>query len=50
MVTRGTKSAGIQGRRPRHRRGTALEHYTMGSARLNHEAGQLGSITPGKKD
>jgi predicted amidohydrolase YtcJ len=48
MVTRGTKSAGIQG--PRHAIdvATALEIYTMGSARLNHEAGRLGSITPGK--
>jgi predicted amidohydrolase YtcJ len=48
MVTRGTKSAGIQG--PGHAIdvATALELYTMGSARLNHEAGRLGSITPGK--
>jgi hypothetical protein len=48
MVTRGTKSAGVQG--PSHAIDvtTALELYTMGSARLNHEAGRLGSITPGK--
>jgi predicted amidohydrolase YtcJ len=48
MVTRGTKSAGIQG--PEHiiDVATALELYTMGSARLNHEATRLGSITPGK--
>jgi predicted amidohydrolase YtcJ len=48
MVTRGTKSAGIQG--PAHAIdvATALELYTMGSARLNHEAGRLGSVTPGK--
>src|SRR5215831_5161039 len=48
MVTRGTKSAGIQG--PEHgvSVGTALELYTMGTARLNHEEGRLGSITPGK--
>jgi predicted amidohydrolase YtcJ len=48
MVTRGTKSAGIQG--PAHAIdvATALELYTIGSARLNHEADRLGSITPGK--
>jgi predicted amidohydrolase YtcJ len=48
MVTRGTKAAGIQG--PEHAIdvGTALELYTMGTARLNHEQGRLGSITPGK--
>ncbi len=48
MVARGTKSAGVQG--PGHAIdvATALELYTMGSARLNHEANRLGSITPGK--
>jgi len=48
MVTRGTKSAGVQG--PGHAIdvATALELYTLGSARLNHEAHRLGSITPGK--
>ena len=48
MVTRGTKSAGIQG--PAHAIdvATALELYTMGSARLNHEADHLGTISPGK--
>jgi predicted amidohydrolase YtcJ len=48
MVTRGTKAAGIQG--PEHAIdvGTALELYTMGTARLNHEQDRLGSITPGK--
>ena len=48
MVTRGTKTAGIQG--PEHAIGvaTALELYTMGSAALNHDADRLGSITPGK--
>jgi predicted amidohydrolase YtcJ len=48
MVTRGTKSAGIQG--PGHAIGVAaaLELYTMGTARLNDEADRLGSITPGK--
>jgi predicted amidohydrolase YtcJ len=48
MVTRGTKSAGIQG--PEHAISvdTALEMYTMGTARLNHEQDRLGSITPGK--
>ena len=48
MVTRGTKSAGIQG--PEHAIpiATALELYTMGTARLNGDAARLGSITPGK--
>ena len=48
MVTRGTKSAGIQG--PEHAIGIgiALELYTIGTARLNHEPGRLGTITPGK--
>ena len=48
MVTRGTKTAGVQG--PEHAIpvATALELYTMGTARLNHEADRLGSITPGK--
>jgi predicted amidohydrolase YtcJ len=48
MVTRGTKSAGVQGAGHAIDVTTAVELYTMGSARLNHEAGQLGSITPGK--
>jgi predicted amidohydrolase YtcJ len=48
MVTRGTKSAGVQG--PEHAISvrTALELYTMGTAALNHEQDRLGSITPGK--
>jgi len=48
MATRGTKSTGIQG--PEHAIpvAAALELYTMGTARLNHDAGRLGSITPGK--
>jgi predicted amidohydrolase YtcJ len=48
MVTRGTKSAGIQG--PEHAIdvGAALRLYTMGTAYLNHEQDRLGSITPGK--
>lgn len=48
MVTRGTRSAGIQG--PSHAIdvATALQLYTMGSARLNDEADRLGSIGPGK--
>ena len=48
MVTRGTKTAGIQG--PGHAIdvATALELSTMGGARLNGEAGKLGSIAPGK--
>jgi len=48
MVTRGTKSAGIQGPEHAISAGTALELYTMGTARLNHEQDRLGSITPGK--
>ena len=48
MVTRGTKSAGIQG--PEHAidAATALELYTLGTARLNGEVDRLGSIAPGK--
>ena len=48
MVTRGTKSAGIQG--PEHAIDvvTALRLYTMGTAALNHEQDRLGSIAPGK--
>jgi predicted amidohydrolase YtcJ len=47
MVTRGTKSAGVQG--PEHAIdvATALELYTVGTARLNHEQDRLGTITPG---
>ena len=49
MVTRGTKSAGIQG--PEHAIGIgiALELYTIGTARLNHEPGRLGTITGGPR-
>jgi predicted amidohydrolase YtcJ len=48
MITRGTKSAGIQG--PEHAIdvATALALYTMGTARLNHEQDRVGSITSGK--
>ena len=48
MVTRGTKTAGIQGPEHAISVGTALELYTMGTAALNHEQDRLGSITPGK--
>jgi predicted amidohydrolase YtcJ len=48
MVTRGTKSAGIQGAEHAISVGTALELYTIGTAALNHEQDRLGSITPGK--
>jgi predicted amidohydrolase YtcJ len=48
MVTRGTKSAGIQGPEHAISVGTALELYTMGTAALNHEQDRLGSIIPGK--
>jgi predicted amidohydrolase YtcJ len=48
MATRGTRAAGVQG--PEHAIGVAaaLELYTMGTARLNHDQDRLGSITPGK--
>ena len=48
MVTRGTRSAGIQG--PEHAIdvATALRLYTVGTAELLGEAGRLGSVTPGK--
>jgi predicted amidohydrolase YtcJ len=48
MATRGTKAIGVQG--PQHAIpvATALELYTMGSARLNGEADRRGSIAPGK--
>jgi predicted amidohydrolase YtcJ len=48
MVTRGTKSAGVQGPEHAISVGTALQLYTMGTAALNHEQHRLGSITPGK--
>jgi predicted amidohydrolase YtcJ len=48
MITRGTKSAGIQGPEHAISVGAALELYTMGTAALNHEQDRLGSITPGK--
>jgi predicted amidohydrolase YtcJ len=48
MVTRGTKTAGVQG--PEHAIGitTALRLYTVGTAALNGETDRLGSIVPGK--
>jgi len=48
MATRGTKAAGIQGPEHAISVATALELYTMGTARLNHDQDRLGSITPGK--
>ena len=48
MVTRGTKSTGIQGPEHAISVGSALELYTMDTARLNHEQGRLGSSTPDK--
>src|SRR5215831_5089983 len=48
MVTRGTKSAGIQGPEHAISVAAALELYTRGTARLDHEQDRLGSITPGK--
>jgi predicted amidohydrolase YtcJ len=48
MATRGTKAAGVQG--PEHAIPvtTALELYTMGTARLNHDQDRLGRIAPGQ--
>jgi predicted amidohydrolase YtcJ len=48
MVTRGTKTAGVQG--PEHAIdvATALRLYTVGTAALNAETDRLGSIAPGK--
>jgi predicted amidohydrolase YtcJ len=48
MVTRGTRATGIQG--PQHAIPveTALELYTMGTARLNGEEDRRGSVAPGK--
>jgi predicted amidohydrolase YtcJ len=48
MVTRGTKSAGVQG--PEHAIdvATALRLYTVGTAALNGEADRLGTVAPGK--
>jgi predicted amidohydrolase YtcJ len=48
MVTRGTKTAGVQG--PEHAIdiATALRLYTVGTAALNGETDRLGSIAPGK--
>ena len=48
MVTRATKSAGIQGPEHAISVSTALELYTVGTAALNHEQDRLGSIAPGK--
>jgi predicted amidohydrolase YtcJ len=48
MATRCTKSAGVQGSEHAIGVSTALELYTLGTARLNGEADRLGSITPGK--
>ena len=48
MATRGTRAAGIQG--PEHAipLATALELYTLGSARLNGDADRGGTVAPGK--
>jgi hypothetical protein len=48
MVTRGTKSAGVQG--PEHAIdvATALRLYTLGTAELSGDSDRLGSVTPGK--
>jgi predicted amidohydrolase YtcJ len=48
MVTRGTKTAGVQG--PEHRidRYTAVERYTAGTARLCFESDHRGTLQPGR--
>jgi predicted amidohydrolase YtcJ len=48
MATRSRKAAGIQGVEHAIPVTTAIELYTMGSARLNGDADRLGSIAPGK--
>jgi amidohydrolase family protein len=48
MVTRGTKSAGVQGPEHAISVATALELYTMGTAALNHEQDRLGQHQPGQ--
>jgi predicted amidohydrolase YtcJ len=48
MVTRGTKSAGVQGSEHAIDVATALRLYTAGTAALNGEADKLGTIAPGK--
>jgi predicted amidohydrolase YtcJ len=48
MATRGTRTAGVQGPEHAITVAKALELYTMGSARLNHEQDRLGSIAAGK--
>jgi predicted amidohydrolase YtcJ len=47
MVTRGTKSAGVQGPEHAISRQAALELYTAASARLDREGERRGTITPG---
>jgi predicted amidohydrolase YtcJ len=48
MATRGTKAAGVQGPEHAIRVARAVELYTVGSARLDGEAGRRGSVAPGK--
>jgi predicted amidohydrolase YtcJ len=48
MATRATKTAGIQGPEHTIAVSTALELYTMGSARLNREENRRGSVEVGK--
>jgi len=48
MVTRGTKTAGIQGSEHAIDVATALRLYTLGTANLNREQDKLGTIAPGK--
>jgi predicted amidohydrolase YtcJ len=48
MVTRGTKSAGIQGAEHAIGVADAIRLYTRGTAELNGDREKLGSIAPGK--
>jgi predicted amidohydrolase YtcJ len=48
MVTRGTKSAGVQGAEHAIDRFTAIERYTAGTARLCGEGDRFGTLEPGR--
>ena len=48
MVTRGTKAAGVQGVEHAIDRATAIELYTVGEARLDHEEQRRGTLDVGR--
>jgi predicted amidohydrolase YtcJ len=48
MVSRGTKSSGVQGTEHRIDRYTAMERYTAGTARLCNEGHRRGTLEPGR--